>query len=198
MNTYTTARQTWVSAGSVYTEFACLVDDGASGIERSIELVGVNFADTNTVRAAVAAALVLIYGDAVTAEEVVLANPSSASAAGIGVAITLRGDGYYRPATGVDIVEPVDGMMVSNVVLRREIAGTGGTTEIDILVNGVSLWSVTPANRPKILFSDGDGARVVSGPPDNPNIAVGARIEMDILSAEDGNPQDLVAILRGA
>jgi hypothetical protein len=109
----------------------------------------------------------------------------------------LRGDGYYRLATAVDVQESQVAFVISDVVLRREIAGISGTTTIDILVNGTSIWSATPANRPSIVFSAGDQARVISGAPDNPDIAVGDRVEMDIVAVEGGHPQDLVVLLRG-
>jgi hypothetical protein len=38
---------------------------------------------------------------------------------------------------------------------------------------------------------------VISGAPDNPDIAVGDRVEMDIVAVEGGHPQDLVVLLRG-
>jgi hypothetical protein len=107
-------------------------------------------------------------------------------------------DGYFRTATGIDIQESQVAFTASSVVLRREKAGISGTTLIDILLNGTSLWATNPGNRPSISAAAGDGTRVVSGALDTTAIPVGGRLEMVIVTAETGNPQDLVAFLRGA
>lgn len=104
-----------------------------------------------------------------------------------------RGTGYYRVATSVDVNRVAPAFESSEVVLLRETAGTSGTTEVDILVNGASIF--LPANRPKVLASAGNQAVVVVT-PDFPNIPNNARICMDILSVEDGDPQDLTIIVR--
>ena len=107
-----------------------------------------------------------------------------------------RADGYYRVATGIDILEPMASFGIVAIIVRREIAGTSGTTEIDILKNGTTIFTTT-ANRPKILYSAGNAARVTAV-PDVTAVTAGDRLEMVILSAEGGNPQDLVAFIQVA
>lgn len=110
----------------------------------------------------------------------------------IGSAIIFFGTGYYRVANAIDVQERDVALAINEVVLLREIAGTAGTTEIDVLVNGVSMF--LPANRPQLLFSTGNQARVAVV-PDFPILPANARLEMNILSAEDGNPQDITVLL---
>ena len=110
--------------------------------------------------------------------------------------ILFRADGYYRAATGIDIFEPMSNFSISLIVVRRAIAGTSGTSEIDILKNGTTIFTTT-ANRPKILYSAGNAARVTAI-PDVPAVTAGDRLEMILLSAEGGNPQDLVAFIKVA
>ena len=104
-----------------------------------------------------------------------------------------RADGYYRIAEAIDIIEVAKTFIISNVTVLREIAGTSGTTEIDILKNGTTIFT-TAANRPKITSAMGDHARVTAV-PDVIFISSGDRLEMTIVSAENGGPQDLVALL---
>ena len=107
-----------------------------------------------------------------------------------------RADGYYRVATGIDILEPMASFGIVSIIMRREIAGTSGTTEIDILKNGSTIFTTT-ANRPKVLYSAGNAARVTAV-PDITAVTAGDRLELVILSAEGGNPQDLVAFIQVA
>ncbi|MEM3097462.1 MAG: hypothetical protein QXU32_01915 [Nitrososphaerales archaeon] len=101
-----------------------------------------------------------------------------------------RADGFYRVASGgIDVMEAPRSFKIRNVVMRREIAGTLGTTDCDILVSGASIF--TPTNRPKTYAASGNQTRVVVV-PDIVDVASGARMEMAIIQAETGNPQDIV------
>ena len=101
-----------------------------------------------------------------------------------------RADGFYRVASGgIDIMEAPRSFTIRNVVMRREIAGATGVTDCDILVSGASIF--TPANRPKAYAASGNQTRAVVI-PDTINITSGARMEMAIIQAETGNPQDIV------
>lgn len=110
--------------------------------------------------------------------------------------IAFRADGYFQVSSGIDITELPAAITISKIVLRRGTAGTAGTTEIDILKNGTSIFTTT-ANRPKLLFSTGNNART-SAIPDTTAVAAEDRLELQILSIEDGAPQDLVALIVGA
>lgn len=105
-----------------------------------------------------------------------------------------RGDGHFRAATAVDVVEVNAAFTISKIVARREIAGSSGTTEVDVKLNGSSIFTTT-ANRPKILASSGDGARV-EAVPDVTAVPAGARLELEILEAEVGGAQDLLVVVR--
>jgi hypothetical protein len=140
---------------------------------------------------ALAADVVTAVADSAAA---LAAATAALAAVGAGAPIAFRADGYYRVADGIDVIEPLAPFTIGAVILRRTIAGTGGTTEIDVLKNGSTIFT-TPANRPKILASAGNNARSVSVAPDIPGVLAGDRLEIRILTVEDGDPQDLVAIL---
>ena len=108
--------------------------------------------------------------------------------------ILFFGTGRYRVASGVDVQEAGDSFTIAYVVLRREIAGISGTTLIDVLKNGVSIWNVTPGNRPSITAASGDDQRVTAI-PDVVSIASTDRLEVEIVEVETGSPQDLVVEL---
>ena len=101
---------------------------------------------------------------------------------------TFFGTGYYRTATGIDVQRVSPGFTSTAIVFKRAIAGTTGTTEIDVLVNGVSMF--LPANRPKILASAGNDATTVVI-PDSPIILNNATVQMSIVGVESGDPQDV-------
>jgi len=111
------------------------------------------------------------------------------------VPVTLRGDGAYTViADGIDVTEITQAGTISQVVLRRRVAGAAGTTEVDVLKNGVTIYT-TPANRPKVLFSAGNNARVVATLPDTLALAAGDRLEMAIISAETGGRRDVALFI---
>jgi hypothetical protein len=122
-----------------------------------------------------------------------LSNDGTTPIAAAGVQYIFRADGHYRDATGIDITDIcIPGSSVA-AILRREIAGAAGTSEVDILKNGVSIFAA-PANRPKVTAADGDAFRASF--PTTATFSAGDRVEMVILSAETGNPQDLVITLQ--
>jgi hypothetical protein len=102
--------------------------------------------------------------------------------------------GRYRVSTGIDIQEAGDNFTISTVVFRREIAGTAGSTTIDVLKNGVSIWNINPGNRPTITAASGDAQRVTAV-PDVTSIASTDRLEMVLVNVETGSPQDAVVEL---
>ena len=132
------------------------------------------------------------YYDTTIGSEQVYSGGAWGAVGAAGAPMTFFGTGYYREASGIDVQERNVALTIGTVVLRREIAGTAGTTEVDVLVNGVSMFLL--ANRPKVLFSAGDAARVLVI-PDFPSIPAAARVEMDIVTVEDGNPQDITVLL---
>jgi hypothetical protein len=106
-----------------------------------------------------------------------------------------RCDGYYYAASGVDIYEAKYAGTITSVVLRREVAGTSSSSVVDLLINGASAWTV-PSNRPTVAFGAGNAARKVTPTnfplPDTTAISVGDRLELTMVQAEGGDPQDLV------
>ncbi len=106
----------------------------------------------------------------------------------------LRADGYYRQATGVDITEITESKVLTQAILRREISGSDGVSEVDILRNGVSVF--TPSTRPKVGATFGDQYRGVFT-LNSPTFSSGDRIEMSIITKESGNPQDLSITIKG-
>jgi hypothetical protein len=109
--------------------------------------------------------------------------------------LTFRGDGAYSAvADGIDVTEITQAGTISQVVLRRRVAGGSGTTEVDVLLNGATIYT-TVANRPKVLFSAGNNARVVATLPDLVVLAAGDRLEMAIISAETGGRRDVALFI---
>lgn len=102
--------------------------------------------------------------------------------------------GRYRVSTGIDIQEAGDNFTISTVVLRRQIAGTSGSTTIDVLKNGVSIFNLNPGNRPTVTAAGGDNQRVTAT-PDTISIASTDKLEMEIVTVESGSPQDAVVEL---
>lgn len=102
--------------------------------------------------------------------------------------------GRYRISTGIDIQEAGDNFTISTVVLRRQIAGTAGSTTIDVLKNGVSIFNLNPGNRPTVTAAGGDNQRVTAT-PDTTSIASTDKLEMEIVTVETGSPQDAVVEL---
>lgn len=102
--------------------------------------------------------------------------------------------GRFRVSTGIDIQEAGDAFTISTVVFRREIAGSAGSTTIDVLKNGVSIWNINPGNRPTITAASGNAQRVTAV-PDVTSIASTDRLEMVLVNVETGSPQDAVVEL---
>lgn len=136
--------------------------------------------------------------DGVTIDNVVAAHVNTPIPP-VGFTLIFRADGYFRLFTTgtIDIQECPFPFTISQVAMRREIAGTGGQTRVDILKNGVSLWNVNPNNRPVVTAAAGNQARVVFGAPDVVSIAQGDRLEMSIVETETGSPQDILLQLIG-
>lgn len=85
---------------------------------------------------------------------------------------------------------------ITGVTLWNETAGVGGDTIADILVDSgggwVSIWAVTPANRPTLNFADGNDAQATGGLADDPLVPSGAKMRMDLTSVQAGAPANLV------
>lgn len=79
---------------------------------------------------------------------------------------------------------------ITAVKLYRRLAGDAGTTEVDVQVDGSSIYS-TAANRPKVLFSAGNDAVNAGGAIASPTWASGSYLEVEITQAETGPRRDL-------
>lgn len=110
------------------------------------------------------------------------------------VVMVFYATGRYRLATGVDIQEAGQDFTISFAVMRREIAGLSGSTTIDILKNGTSIWATNPGNRPSITAASGNAQRATAI-PDTLSISSTDRIEMTIVAVETGAPQDITVEL---
>lgn len=134
--------------------------------------------------------------DGVTIDTTVAAHVPTPVATGDIIPV-FRADGYYRVFTNatIDIQEMDDAFTITQVIMRREIAGTGSQTVVDILKNGVSIWNVNPGNRPTITAAMGNKARVIATLPDVTSVLKGDRLEMAIIQVETGSPQDILLAL---
>jgi len=100
--------------------------------------------------------------------------------------LIFRADGLFAVlASGIDVTEITAACTITQVVLRRRLGGTSGSTIVDLLKNGVSIYT-TPANRPTILFSNTPNGRVVATLPDVLTLVAGDRLEMAIVAVEVG------------
>lgn len=81
---------------------------------------------------------------------------------------------------------------ITRVTLYRRTGGSSGTTTVDVNKNGTTIFT-TQSNRP---VTSGTGAdQVVTGTLQVTAVAQDDRIEVDIDTAEAGNPQDLAVII---
>jgi hypothetical protein len=106
-------------------------------------------------------------------------------------------DGSYGTGTFVGMTwfnRTAAPLTIQDVTLWHGTGGAGGSTVVDILVDSgggwTSIWNVTPANRPTL--TTGSDTEIQGGAIDNPAIPVGAKVRMDIISTQTGNPQDLM------
>jgi len=83
-----------------------------------------------------------------------------------------------------------------DVTLHRELAGSSGTTTMDVNVDGASIYNATPANRPSVTSGDGNDAVVQGGAPDTSSVGIGSYLSVDLDSVEvDGENATLVVTL---
>jgi len=114
----------------------------------------------------------------------------------LGYSIEWRANGLYLVDTVVDggAIAPTD-MTVSAVWLYRLIAGTSGSTVIDLNKNGTTMYT-TQANRPTIAFNDAD-SKIQAALPDVTAVAAGDILSIDIDTVEAGSPGNLVLVVKG-
>lgn len=79
-------------------------------------------------------------------------------------------------------------LTILDVTAWREFAGTSGQTVVDILLNGTSIWNVTPANRPTILASAGPEASNQVTAFDTATIPANGQLRMAIDEVDVGAP----------
>lgn len=98
-------------------------------------------------------------------------------------------NGPYRVDTEVDggWRVPRD-MSITSIGLWRGVAGTSGTTVLDVNRNGSSLYA-TQANRPKVYAAAGDNATQACPLPDVVTLAEGDWITVDTDEQEAGVPR---------
>jgi hypothetical protein len=114
------------------------------------------------------------------------------------VQVTWCANGPYRTDTAVDgaWIAPT-AMQISGVRLWREVAGTSGTTTLDLSANGTTLYTLQ-SNRPKVNASDGDDKAVTCIMPDVTLIAQGDVVTVDTDTKEAGRPMNWRLTLEGA
>jgi hypothetical protein len=128
-----------------------------------------------------------------------------------------NGVGSWTPSTGLTtrvvyrwagngpftIDTAVDGGMVvttacniTGVRLYRRVAGSSGTTTVDLNQNGTTLYT-TQGNRPSIAYNDADGL-VTASLPDVVALSAGDLLTIDIDAVEAGTPLDIAVVVEVA
>lgn len=79
---------------------------------------------------------------------------------------------------------------IAGVELTRDVAGTAGTTRVDLLVNGVSVFAVD-GDKPQIAFGAGALARSYKVPTAAAAVAAGAFVQAELENVEGGNPENI-------
>lgn len=106
-------------------------------------------------------------------------------------------NGPFRVGTEVDGAYISDtGFTISGVWIYRSVAGTSGSTIIDLNKNGTTMYT-TQGNRPTIAFNDGD-KKVDCTLPDITSVSAGDVLTIDIDQIEDGKPRDIILVIEGA
>lgn len=105
-------------------------------------------------------------------------------------------NGKLATATTVDgaFIVPFAGTIV-RVTLFRRTAGNSGSTTIDILKNGTTVYT-TSGNRPSVTSASGNN-QVSAGAalPDVTAVAQDDRLELSLVAVEGGNPQDVTVLV---
>ena len=83
---------------------------------------------------------------------------------------------------------------ITRVTLYRRTAGSGGSTTVDVNLQGVTIFT-TQANRPSVLNTDGANALAVRTNMDVTAVAQNERIEVDVDTAETGAARDLTVVI---
>lgn len=72
---------------------------------------------------------------------------------------------------------------VQEVSIVRRTAGTAGTTRVDVLVDGVSIFA-NDGDKPQVTAASGDDASNVTTTILNPNVTAGQRIDFELETVE--------------
>lgn len=106
--------------------------------------------------------------------------------------LIFEAQGYYREAQNIDITEAMSNFTISEVKVLRQIAGTDGYTSFQLYNNGIGVFNTVPI----IPYTTGDGYSSLLI-PNNTTVSSGNKLYMNILVAEQGDPQDLKIIIKG-
>lgn len=122
-------------------------------------------------------------------------QPGQVATTGSGLQyVTFIANGYFIVDTSVDgVFKAAEAKTLSSITLYRGTAGSSGSTQVDILINGASVFT-SSANRPSVLASSGNNAQATVT-PDISAISVNDIITMNITAAEDGEPQNVTVEL---
>jgi len=85
-------------------------------------------------------------------------------------------------------------LTINSVRLLRRSAGTSGTTRVDILLDGYSIFS-TDGDKPQVNYSDGANATSNKTSFLTSSITSGQIVDSEIETVEDGNPEDIRIII---
>lgn len=108
--------------------------------------------------------------------------------------VRFEANGFYIVDTAVDgVFKSAEAKTLTSILLYRGTAGSSGSTQVDVLVNGTSVFT-SPSNRPSVLASSGNNAQATVS-PDVPAISVNDVITMNITTTEDGDPQNVTVEL---
>lgn len=101
----------------------------------------------------------------------------------------LTGEGYLQTATGLDVTPVISSANISYIKVIRELAGTSGSTILDINKNGTTIFT-TQANRPTFLYSAGNNA-IVTPTPDVTSFSENDLLSFDIDQIEGGSAANI-------
>ena len=85
---------------------------------------------------------------------------------------------------------------ISSVKIVRRTAGSSGTTTVDILKNGVSVFGANP--KPSVTFTDGDNAIDTVSVFSDSAFAIDDLLDVELETVESGSVEDLCVIIRFA
>jgi len=111
--------------------------------------------------------------------------------------VEVTANGPYRVGTQIDgrhYNRTGRTLTIIDVTMFREIAGTSGSTTIDVNIDGTTIYT-TQANRPTVAYSEGDDAIDQGGTPDVTSWPDDSYLTVDIDEIEAGGRANLRVVV---